>query len=155
MKLDLVNTRPNIVVTIYGQYDYERNTSTSEWKIFPSEDELNDYIYKYIIYLDLYDAIENCSPYKDFNCSVSRGLKQAVKFYFENEHKLQLPDKQFNEFFNDLITDIPYSEYAGYNTIPDESDIEIVINNNVYNIDYDEEDVKEAIDKLVNHLEDD
>ena len=105
--------------------------------------------------MDLYDVIENCSRYKDFDCSVSRGLKQAVKFYFENEHKLQLPDKQFNEFFNDLITDIPYSEYAGYNTIPDESDIEIVINNNVYNIDYNEEDVKEAIDKLVNHLGDD
>lgn len=148
MKLNLVNTRPNIVVTIYGQYDYERNTSTSEWKTFPSEDELNEYIYKYIIYLDLYDVIENCSRYKDFDCSVSRGLKQAVKFYFENEHNLQLTDEQLNDFFNDLITDIPYSEYAGYHTISDESDIEIEINHNVYNIDYNDEDVKEAVNKL-------
>ena len=149
MKLDLVNTLPDIVVTIYGQYDYERDTSDGNRKTFSSEEELNEYIYKYIIYLDLYDKIENYSRYKNFDYSVSRGLKQAVKFYFENEHKLQLTDDQLNEFFSDLIADIPYSEYAGYNTISDPENIEIKINNKIYNIDYDEEaDVKEAIDKL-------
>ena len=152
MKLEAVEKLDEFKVTIYGQYNDNANDYDYNWKVFSSEKELNDYIYLYIIYLDLYDKIENDSNYENFNYDETYGLQQCVNFYLKNQHKLQLSDDQIKKFFFELIDNVPHSANLGFNTISDKSDIKIRKGSTIYNIEYDENDVKEAIEKLVNAL---
>ena len=149
MKLKAIDNQPKIEVTIYGQYDYSTGTQNTDQIEYSSEEELNNDLYHYIICLDFYDKILHDPNYKLIAYYELSDLKHAVRFYFENEHNLQLTEEQFNKIMLNVWDIVPYIPDGGY-TIVTVDDIEIRKDHTKYNIEYDENDVKEAIEKLVN-----
>lgn len=151
MKLKRFDETTKVEVTTIGDWipslcDYATKTTT-----YSSEDEFNKHVYLYIIYLDFYDKVQNDSKYDKFDVSKFADLEDAFEFYFKNEHDLTLEDTKLYSFVDDMTdTAIPYYSgmNSGYSMIDSHLDIEIKMNNGKFYIEFDDDDVKEAIDKL-------
>lgn len=148
MKLKLFKTLPAVEITITG--DWEEDHYVTKTETYQSETEFNESLHLYIIYLDFYYKANTDTKYNHFDISEYKGLKDALKFYFENEFNVTLEQIILEDFVAEMTCDtIPFSVYGGYSFICGPENIQIQIKNEIYYIDYNENDVKSAIDKLM------
>lgn len=150
MELKPFDETTRIEVKIIGDWVKSRCDYATKITTYSSEEEFNKHIHLYIIYLDFYDKIQNDPKYNEFDVSKFCDLKDALDFYFKNEHNVALRDSQLYDFVDNMTNDtIPYLSGLGYSIIESHLDIVIKINNGKFYIEYNEDDVKSAVKKLM------
>lgn len=153
MELKPFEETTRIEVKIIGDWVRSRCDYATKITTYSSEEEFNKHIHLYIIYLDFYDKIRNDPKYKGFDVSKFCDLKDAFDFYFKNEHNVTLKDSQLYDFVDDMTNDtIPYLRGLGYSIIESHLDIVIKMNNGKFYIEYNEDDVKSAVKKLMKEM---
>ena len=155
MELKPFNETTRIEVKIIGDWVRSRCDYATKITTYSSEEEFNKHIHLYIIYLDFYDRVQNDPKYNEFDVSKFCDLKDAFEFYFKNEHDLSLEDSKLYNFVNDMTnTTIPYYSgmNSGYSRIDSHLDIVIKMNNGKFYIEYNEDDVKSAVKKLMKEM---